>query len=153
MRHSRQEKRVNATFGARNTPLMLLSSHEKAKPLLSSFLAPSHCQPLYLLAVSENKHFMVIWTMSLPWQRNSVFMYLCWFHLYNWEPLDVNEGSNNLLWANVKQGTYRVFFFTGPPQKKTKSKIVLEYPDWASPGLPKNVKVHEVGLPWYTKFS
>ena len=28
---------------------------------------------------------------------------------------------------------YRVFFFTGPPLKKTKSKIVLEYPDWASP--------------------
>ena len=45
---------------------------------------------------------------------------------------------------NVK---YRVFFFTGPPLKKTKSKIVLEYPDWASPGFPKKIKVHGLGLP------
>ena len=42
---------------------------------------------------------------------------------------------------------YRVFFFTGPPLKKTKSKIVLEYPDWASPGPPKIVKVYGLGLP------
>ena len=41
---------------------------------------------------------------------------------------------------------YRVFFFTGPPLKKTKSKIVLEYPDWASSGPPKKVKVHRLGL-------
>ena len=40
---------------------------------------------------------------------------------------------------------YRMFFFTGPPVKKTKSKIMLEYPvvlpkklkymDWASPKI------------------
>ena len=28
---------------------------------------------------------------------------------------------------------YRVFFFAGPPLKQTKSKIMLEYPDWAFP--------------------
>ena len=43
-----------------------------------------------------------------------------------------------------------VFFHWASP-KKTKSKIVLEYPDWASPGLPKKVKVQGVffslGLP------
>ena len=38
-------------------------------------------------------------------------------------------------------------FFTGPPQKNIKSKIVLEYPDWASPGPPKIVKVYGLGLP------
>ena len=42
---------------------------------------------------------------------------------------------------------YRVFFFIGPPPKNTKSKIVLEYLDWASPGPPKKVKVHGLGLP------
>ena len=42
---------------------------------------------------------------------------------------------------------YRVFFFTGPPLKKTKSKIMLEYPDWASPGPPQTVKVHGQVLP------
>ena len=39
------------------------------------------------------------------------------------------------------------FFFTGPPLKKKKSKIMLEYPDWASPGPPQKVKVHGLGLP------
>ena len=39
------------------------------------------------------------------------------------------------------------FFFTGPPLKKTKSKIMLEYPDWASPGPLQKVKVHGLGLP------
>ena len=38
-------------------------------------------------------------------------------------------------------------FFTGSPLKKTKFKIVLEYPDWASPSPPKKVKVYELGLP------
>ena len=42
---------------------------------------------------------------------------------------------------------YRVFFFTGPPLKTTKSKIMLECPDWASPGPPKIVKVYGLGLP------
>ena len=42
---------------------------------------------------------------------------------------------------------YRVFFLTGPPLKKTKSKIMLEYPDWASPGPRQKVKVHGLGLP------
>ena len=50
-------------------------------------------------------------------------------------------------WDQEVQGV----FFTGPPLKKTKSKIVLEYPDWASPGLPKKVKVHGVGLPQYRR--
>ena len=39
-----------------------------------------------------------------------------------------------------------VFFHWASP-KKTKSKIVLEYPDWASPGPHKKVKVHGLGLP------
>ena len=38
-------------------------------------------------------------------------------------------------------------FFNGPPLKKTKSKIMLEYPEWASPGPPQKVKVHGLGLP------
>ena len=42
---------------------------------------------------------------------------------------------------------YRVFFFHWASPKKTKSKIVLEYPDWASPGPPKKVKVYGLGLP------
>ena len=28
--------------------------------------------------------------------------------------------------------SYRVFFFTGPPLKFSKYKIMLEYPNWAS---------------------
>ena len=47
----------------------------------------------------------------------------------------------------VHLGRYRVFFSLGLPQKKPKSKIVLEYPDWASPGPPKIVKVYGLGLP------
>ena len=39
-----------------------------------------------------------------------------------------------------------VFFHWASP-KKTKSKIVLEYPDWASPDPPKLVKVYGLGLP------
>ena len=39
-----------------------------------------------------------------------------------------------------------VFFHWASP-KKTKSKIMLEYPDWASPGPPQKVKVHGLGLP------
>ena len=43
---------------------------------------------------------------------------------------------------------YRVFFFfTGPPLTKTKSKILLEYPDWASPGPPKKVKYTDWASP------
>ena len=60
----------------------------------------------------------------------------------------------DILSKNLSQWLYRVFFFTGPPLKKTKSKTVLEYPDWASPGPPKNVKVYELGLPliqWFSK--
>ena len=38
-------------------------------------------------------------------------------------------------------------FFHWASPKKTKSKIVLEYPDWASPGPPKKVKVYILGLP------
>ena len=52
-----------------------------------------------------------------------------------------------LSWGLLGNILYRVFFFTGPPLKKTKSKIVLEYPDWASPGPHKKVKVHGLGLP------
>ena len=55
-------------------------------------------------------------------------------------------GATMYFWCQL-QGV----FFTGPPLKKTKSKFVLEYPDWASPGLPKKVKVHGVGLPQYRK--
>ena len=33
------------------------------------------------------------------------------------------------------------------PLKKTKSKIMSEYPDWASPGPPQKVKVHGLCLP------
>ena len=42
---------------------------------------------------------------------------------------------------------YRFFFFTGPPLKKTKYKIMLEYPNRASPGPPQKVKVYGLGLP------
>ena len=37
--------------------------------------------------------------------------------------------------------------FTGPPLKKSKSKIMLEYPNWASPGPLQKVKVFGLGLP------
>ena len=38
-------------------------------------------------------------------------------------------------------------FFNWASPKKTKSKIMLEYPDWASPGPRQKVKVHGLGLP------
>ena len=67
---------------------------------------------------------------------------------------DVNDNCDNNFGTfddfgvkNDQKVSYRVFFFTGPPLKKTKSKIVLEYPDWASPGPHKKVKVHGLGLP------
>ena len=46
-----------------------------------------------------------------------------------------------------------VFFHWASP-KKTKSKIVLEYPDWASPGLhKKKLKYMEWASPNIAKFS
>ena len=56
--------------------------------------------------------------------------------------------SSHLVWTGPLGGGTVCFFFTGPPPKKTKSKIVLEYPNWASPGPPKKVKVHGLGLPY-----
>ena len=60
-----------------------------------------------------------------------------------------DSGSRNVgayMIMIVMMMIYRVFFFTGPPLKKNKSQIMLEYPDWASPGPPQKVKIHGLCL-------
>ena len=50
----------------------------------------------------------------------------------------------------LKFGKYSIntgCFFHWASPKNTKSKIVLEYPNMASPGPPKKVKVYRLGLP------
>ena len=101
MQHSRQKKGVNATFGARNTPLMLLSSHEKEKTFTLPLFFFGKPLLTIVLAVSEKNAYQgnvnnVTSIATVYWCINvdSTFVYL--------GPLDFNKDSNNhICWRQM----------------------------------------------------
>ena len=86
-------------------------------------------------------HSTVQWTIVHIGQ----IKYVCGIHVF--QPLFIELKAYKV----INCGTYTPYctgcFFHWASPKKTKSKIVLEFPDWASPDPPKKVKVHELGLP------